>query len=233
MLSIVLVQGCATVTYPSPQSVEGDHITLHFPHHSDSSGTFLNAIDAMCTGGVRGSTRAQLVFSVEGGVGFCFSAPITGTRRIGTDPELEYSTPCARGPLGGVRGPSHMLIFQVLVVSKDDDLNPDQAQGGLEGKVEAAHALARVQVRSFLDMPPGINVNGKLRYDVDGSWVSFAEAAPHFTRKAYALAFGFDQDCDPDARYRLSVTGITRNGRAVLVPTVDFAPRREAVSPID
>ncbi len=126
-----------------------------------------------------------------------------------------------------------MLIFQVFVASRDDDLNPDHAQGGLESKRGSGHSLARVQARQFLDLPPGTSVDGKLRYYVDGSWVPFAEAAPRFTRNGYSLAFGFDQICDPDASYRLAITGITRRGRAVLVPAVDLSPRSDPASTID
>jgi hypothetical protein len=48
-----------------------------------------------------------------------------------------------------------------------------------------------------------------------------------YTLPIWKLVFYFDQPCDPDARYRLMITGITIHGREVQVPPVDFVPYRE------
>jgi len=223
LVPITLTQGCATFTYPSPQPVVGDQIASIDPKVSGAQ------FGLSCPSSIRG-TRSQIAFIVGEKVGFCFASPIVGDATHGN---LSYIKPCAHGPIGGVRGETFGLIFQVYVRGKEVVLGVDQSLGTLETKGRTTTAKAQVQSRKFADMPPGTKVDGQLRYYVNGSWLSFAEASPHFSRIAYELVYVFDQACDPDADYRLSITGITIDGRAPHLPPVDFVPYSEIVPTFD
>ena len=223
LVQTMLIQGCATFTYPSPQLVVGDQIASIDPKVAAAQ------FGLSCPSSIRGS-RSQIAFSVQGKVGFCFASPIVGDATHGNLPHIK---PCAHGPIGGVRGESFGLIFQVYVRGKEVVLGVDQSLGTLETKGRSTTAKAQVQSRKYADMPPGTKVDGELRYNVNGSWLSFAEASPHFSRVAYELQYVFDQACDPDADYRLTISGITIDGRALHLPPVDFAPYSEIVPTFD
>jgi hypothetical protein len=45
--------------------------------------------------------------------------------------------------------------------------------------------------------------------------------------KGAIINFSFDRPYDPNASYRLSITGVSTHGQAVKVPPIDFEPYRE------
>lgn len=215
---VISVQGCALFTYPSPQPVEGNHVVHAYPNQHKE--VCLSTVSRLWR-----STQDSILFGVEGGVGFCFTSPLADNHA------------CVRGLLGRSHGESSPLIFQVYVGvyagGEDVVLGVNQAFGTLDTNGRTVTEKAQVQYRPFLDMPQGVNVDGRLRYNVNGAWLSFADAAPYFSRPGYSLIFRFDQECDPGANYQLAITGLTVNGHALLVPRVDFKPYSEWVFTFD
>jgi len=218
LVLIMLIQGCGTFTYPSPQPVSGPQITS------------LDLSGISCFNSIRGATRGHIAFSLDGTVDFCFTSPLMGYYK---NENLTYGIPCTLGAIGGVRGDASRLVFEVYVRGHEVDLGVNQAIGMLETKERSTTAMAIVEPRKFLDMPPGTNIDGKLRYNVNGAWLSFAEASSYFTRTAYMMEFDFDQTCNPDANYRLTITGLTAEDHALIVPPVDFVPFSETVPTFD
>jgi hypothetical protein len=187
----------------------------------------------MCDHTLRGATRQVLAIPLAGEAAACFATPSTGTIVQGTQPALEFHPACAAGPLGGYRGASGELLFRAFVGARGGVLAAGEAVGTLETDGRIVVGATRVEPRNFLDMPPSTLVEGQLRYRVDGAWLAFAQAAPRFTRTGYLLALSFPVQCDPAARYRLRVTGITIDGVALPIPAVYFSPHGEILPRMD
>jgi hypothetical protein len=229
---VLSLQACASSTYPSPQPVAGSGVVVIDPHAPVSPGQF-PGVAALCDHTLRGATRQVAAINLEGRIGLCFAVPVTGSYAAANNPRLVFKRPCVGGTLAPWRGESRRLIFQVVVGARDGVLGVDRAVGRLETKADSIVGTTQVRARQLLDMPPGTIVDGKLRYKVDGSWLTFADAAPVFSRPGYELAFEFDHSCDPDARYRLTITGVTIDDRELAVPAVDFVPFSETLTTFD
>jgi hypothetical protein len=229
---VLSLQACASSTYPSPQPAAASGVAVIDPHAPLSPGQF-PGVAAMCDHSLRGATRQVAAINLEGRIGLCFAVPITGSYAAASNLGLVFNRPCVRGALSPWHGESRRLIFQVVVGARDGVLGVDRAVGRLETKAGSIVGTTQVRARQFLDMPPGTMVDGKLRYKVDGALLTFADAAPAFSRPGYELAFEFDHLCDPDARYRLTITGLTIDDRELAVPAVDFVPFSETLPTFD
>jgi len=216
------IQGCKPVTYLSPQDVVGDRVVSVRPHYPETLPGFSGLV---CSGQISDSTRSEIAFSVDGVVGFCMTTPTIGSSASASNPGLAFPIPCERGRTREVARNNGKLIFTMLIGSKVDGLEVDRTTGTLQAEGRSTTAKAQVQSRTFLDMPQGTIV--------DGSWLSFADASRHFSRPAYLVTFSFDQTCNVDAQYRLTIDGVTINGRALQVPPIEFAPYSETVPAID
>ena len=232
VICVLLFQGCSKFTYPSPQPVEISHYMHASTIKSDRNNPFYG-FEAMCPSIIRGATHDVVTFNIDKKIGFCFASPVTGSYKSLNYPELVFKFPCVRGSIGGFRGESSALVFQVYVGGKDVVLGFDQTLGMLEVNERSLTVKPQIQYKQFEDMPPGISVDGELRWDVNGSLHSYVEALPFFLHPGYMLEFNFNQKCDPDSHYRLTITGITSNSSAILVHPVDFFPYGEFLSKFD
>ncbi len=132
-----------------------------------------------------------------------------------------------------MRGDSSRLIFQVYIRGHDVALGVDQVSGTLNSNGGTSTVQPRVETRKFLDTPQGTTVDGVLKYNVNGKWLTLSQASDYFTRSAYLLSFEFDQTCNPDQQYLLNIKGITVDGNSVLVPTLKFEPYSETIQTFD
>ncbi len=225
--------GCAApFTYSSPQPVL-ESVAVPVGYREPGKPWAFAGIEALCQPILQGGTRQRLAFSVAGTVGLCFRTPTTGSHTSPVNPGVHFDEPCVRGVVGGFRGSAHRLLFQVYVGAIAGILGAEQAVGVLQ--VEGASMLASATVTpvSFSTLPAGTLIGGTLRWDVDGAWLGFAQAAPHFERAGYLLTFAFQQTCNPDAHYQLALMGLTLDGSALAVPAVQFEPFREVLPKVD
>ena len=72
-----------------------------------------------------------------------------------------------------------------------------------------------------------------MRYPADGAWLPLAKASSLYVRPAYLITLAFEQECDPDHKYRLTLSGITQAGAPLAVPSVEFVPFSEGMSTFD
>jgi len=216
LLGAAALQACAQFTYPSPR-LEGMTASAAFEPADDFKDSCRQHLLA-----VRGSTRSFVAFRVAGPASLCFTSPVDKTAIA-----QQEDTTCVKGVMGLHEG-YEPLVFRVFVGGKD--LSLDEAAATLETKGGAATAKGELKtdVDSYIDdLPAPVDVGGARRYPVNGEMLSYAQASPYFKRPVDLLEFHFDQDCDPSAHYRLTLTGLAQNGRALAVPPVDFDPFTE------
>ncbi len=244
MVLLMSIQGCATFTYPSPQAVEGSQIVSVYPHNSETLPHFSGFAGLLCPRLLRAVKHDAMALTVGGKVALCFASPTAGYYRLDSTgnhivtsplPSPEPA-PCAGRIFGKVYGEKSRLIFQVSVGGKDIALGVDQTLGTLEVNGRSTTVLPQVQTSEFHEMPPSKSVDEKQLFNVNGSWQPYTAEVldyelTHLKYPAYLLKFEFDQDCDPDAHYRLTIKGIKIDGSELHVPPVEFEPYSET-SPI-
>lgn len=204
----LLTQGCyflsLPVTYPSPHPTGGDNIVYPFARVDKDyllQAKGLSEFERRCTypEDERYGTRTRAGFTVEA-VGFCFFSPYSGDPAVQHVEENVDLVPWRRcsSRFGLYR--REPISFEVRVAGKD--IAFDHPAGKLAVAGRSATAQADVQ---GADYPGGPKPKG---------WYQ-------------VLTFHFDEPCDPEARYRLTITGVTSQGRAIRVPPVDFDPLTE------
>ncbi len=230
LLCVVLLvtQSCTRmITYPSPQPVVGERIETV----EDVSGRLhplLKAMSELCAdppNTLLDRTPSQSTFGIGGVVGLCFARPKEAR------PPSPSRYKCARGGTSGRSSglfgkPSTTTIFPVFVVAGNKvALEVEQARATLEVDGHSESEQAEIAPWRIGYLGKETIVNGRTLYDVNGSLLSANEALAQNSPVGYRLDFSFHVTCDPDATYRVSISGIKIDGREAGVPVVTFIPR--------
>lgn len=209
--SILQLPGCylgsRPVSYRSPEPVGvADAV---YPREAIAAG--LKDFHSICTPRTyigATPTRDSVAFSADG-ADFCFDSPIAGQT---------YNRQQLCASSFSVNLNSHPLTFRVYV--SGDGVVLDQPKAKLEANGKSSTAAAQVRSAPFMvrakQAPPGAK-------PLKSPGVSILL----YEVPRWELAFSFDQSCDPDTSYRLTLSGITANGRRLKVPPVDFTRYRE------
>lgn len=217
VLGGVFLAGCASFTYPAPQPVAGEGVSA------------LSTASISCPAAIRG-THIHTAFSVGEQVDFCFTSPLRGQYQ---NAGLTFGLSCAHGLPGSGRGDTGKMIFEVYVRTHSTPIEFEHVAGRLEGAGRAVQVEGRAERREYLDLPAPSLIDGQFRYPVDGAWLTLPQASRFYTRPAYLITLTFEQECDPDQKYRLSLSGISQAGAPLAVPSVEFAPFSEAIPNFD
>jgi hypothetical protein len=203
--TFLALQGCYSirvpVTYLSPVATEGDRIVYPPPNNR---GYGFSGFQSLCPAIVMPvdaqPTRVAVAFEISG-VQLCFRSP-------------GHTQKCAAGALDHApKGGS--LIFQVLVLGRDLDLS--NVRGLLEVNGRTSSALPDV-TNSLI---------GASAHDPDAQLGSPDPQGRLYTLPRKELSFRFDQPCDLQAHYALSVEGMRSNGTLLEFAPVRFEPRKE------
>jgi hypothetical protein len=196
------------LTYPSPQPSGGERAVypgeLSSPEAALSAG--IGGFASLCREsiGFRGGTRKSVAFTAEGAQ-FRFQTPYTGETQMG----------CVS--ITGHIPQRGTLRFEIYVGG--EGVVPDEPNATLEATGQSLTASAEVR-----DAPYA----GGIEEAPAGATPMYPGAkTPLFKVSRQRLIFRFDRPCDPDAQYRLTVTGITVRGHPIRVPTVDFVTSSE------
>ena len=225
-IATLLVAACVSNTFPSPQGPATATPEAAAP-------ALLAGVRSLCTASGAGADARHLAFVIGDDVALCFEAPLVGYARSRANPGLSFGQACVRPMVGGYRGDSGDLIFNVHLGNRGPAPDLALAVAELEVGGEVLTAKPAVTNRPYLDLPPGHMVDGQMRYDVEGESLDFAHAAPRFTREGLELAFTFHRRCDPNAVYTLKVSGVSIGGTPLEVPAVEFGPHKASVAILD
>jgi hypothetical protein len=190
------------LSYPTPVPSGGDRIVYAGDYRTIESqkAAGITGFESLCVSASHTSAAMTV-----GGVHLCFTTPM--------------ASPCLT--CMNVNGFTRrgLLDFTIYVGGIGVALNSPRARLDLNGQTASAAAAVR-----------------------DAGYASGPEEAPPGTKPLIPgaqvliypawreqLNFHFDWPCDPAARYRLTLTGITLDGREVAVPPVDFEPYDEWV----
>jgi hypothetical protein len=111
------------------------------------------------------------------------------------------------------------LIFQLYIGASDLEIRDAQATLDVDGKSFQSTAAVR-------DSPYG----GGLDEATPGTKpINPGAATLIYSIPRTQLVFHFNQPCNPNASYRLSIAGITVDGREIEIPSVEFHPFSEWV----
>ncbi len=229
--SVLPLEGCylgeRPLTYPSPQPVGSYHFVDPGEFHlgENAAADLTNCrVGEMVVG--TGPTRNSVAFSA-GGADLCFYSPEAGeapvTNKNPPGDRLESRHACIMGPFGVTltRGP---VAFRIYVSGDGVALN--QPRATLEVNEQSSTVAAKVQYSplagGFDELPASLKQSAKPINPAARNSRFFLYTIPR-----WELLFRFDKPCDPDAHYRLIITGITVHGSEVQLPPVDFYPYRE------
>ena len=212
---------CVYLSLQSCGSVGEQHVTFPAPHPAIEGAAASNRapdaptlapLESVCTrAGIEplslpdslATTHDHAGFTIAD-VGFCFYRPLQRTTAAGSG--FQYSR-CERQTPNTLLAPpppsirnTAPLTFKIYVEGRGLSFN--RLSGTLSGHI-AMPDTAIASVRSFpaTGSPSGLD--------------------------RFLLTIDFDQFCDPDVRYKLSISGLTKEGRPLLVPAVDFDPSTE------